>query len=111
MNQAFHQEILEEKRKQDDGLAVEVGNDPSHAKQTKQQNHSPPQCGTGDGGGKLATHFEMYIRRTLDTSEEDICGLVTGISDGVELVDAEVIAELKDQHDKLVSKVCNEISG
>ena len=41
-------------------------------------------------------------------TEEDICGLVTGISDGVELVDAEVIAELKDQHDKLVSKVCNE---
>ena len=80
---------LGQKRKQDDGLAVEVGNDPSHAKQTKQQNHSPCQCGTGDGGGKLATHFEMYIS-------------------GVELVDAEVIAELKDQHDKLVSKVCNE---
>ena len=52
----------------------------------------------------------MYVSRTHpDTSEEDIRGLVkentvTDSTDGVELVDVEVIAELKDQHGKVVSK-------
>ena len=52
----------------------------------------------------------MYIGRTHpDTSEEDIRGLVkentmTDSSDGVELIDVEVVAELKDQHGKISSK-------
>ena len=100
------------KRKQDDGSALEVGTDQNGAKQLKPKpkNRSPPQCGTGASGGKLAANYEMYVSRTHpDTSEDDIRGLVkentaTDSSGGVELVDVEVIAELKDQRGKVISK-------
>ena len=67
------------KRKQEDVSALEVGTDQNGANQLKPKpkNRSPPQCGTGASGGKLAANYEMYVSRTHpDTSKEYIRGLV-----------------------------------
>ena len=114
-----------QKRKMSDGSAQEVDEyerqkqrgfkggekEKSSGNRTKRQN----LVGTGGAAnvntaGRVAP-YEMYVGRTHpDTTEEDIRGLVqdytkdTDRPDGVSVIDVDLLKEMKDQNDRIVSK-------
>ena len=84
------------------------------APKNKKPSRPPAKCGTGgtigsDTRAKVAD-FEMYVGRTHpDTSEDDIIGLVAELTscenvDGVVLSTVDVINEVKDKQNRIISK-------